>query len=249
MWWIRESWLSVKTKAKNSLSISAFSISVVASSPFLFIRGDTLFGLSLLNNAPIESLLDFIIPQVQFHLSWLSHLRMSRYHPCILPRWHILVSKDMPFFLLRLTSWSLPSHDGFPPSLPVFLVWGMEITCALRKASSKSSQLCSTPLSLRTASQEISSSNSLNSLKFTVLTQLFARLTFLKITNSLRARLLQPRLTPILMSLMISSALVNIRSSNISPLVDLPNTWTKKLSSMDYRSLLDCLKLTMLLSE
>jgi len=44
-------------------------------------------------------------------------------------------------------------------------------------------------------------------LKVRVLTPFFARPIFLKITNSTRVLLLQPRLPPILMSLMISPAL------------------------------------------
>lgn len=66
-----------------------------------------------------------------------------------------------------------------------------ELLCS-RKGILRSSQLCSTSLYPRTASQEILSNNYLNSLKFDltnfrVLTQLFARPTFLKITNSTRA--------------------------------------------------------------
>ena len=74
------------------------------------------------------------------------------------------------------------------PPLPAFLLRGSESSCTLRRASLKTSRLCSTSLSLRTASQEIWANNSLNSLKFAlpkfwVLTPLFARPTFLEITN------------------------------------------------------------------
>ena len=65
-------------------------------------------------------------------------------------------------------------------------------------------------------------------LKFRVLTLLFARHAFLQITNSTRAQSLQPRLPPILTSLMLSSALVSTSSSaRVSP----SNTWTRKSST------------------
>jgi len=60
--------------------------------------------------------------------------------------------------------------------------------------------------------------------KFRVLTPLFARPTFLNITNSNRAQSLQPKLPPTLLPLMISSTLVSSRYSNASPLVGLSNT-------------------------
>jgi len=50
-------------------------------------------------------------------------------------------------------------------------------------------------------------------------------------------------------STMISHALVSTRSNNVSPLVDLSDIWTRKLSSVHSRSLLDCLQPTMLLSQ
>jgi len=59
----------------------------------------------------------------------------------------------------------------------------MESSCAFRKASLKFCQLCSVPLSLRIVSWGISSNNSLNNLKFRVLTALFARPAFLEIAN------------------------------------------------------------------
>ncbi|KAK4829248.1 hypothetical protein QYF61_002534, partial [Mycteria americana] len=51
------------------------------------------------------------------------------------------------------------------------------------------------------------------------------------------------------MSPISSLALVTIRSSIASPLVGLSITWLKKLSSMHFRSLLDCLQLAMLLFQ
>jgi len=70
----------------------------------------------------------------------------------------------------------------------------------------------------------------------------------LKITNSTRAWSLQPRLPPTLLSLMLSSALVSIRSHKASSQVGLSNTWTRKLSS-DSRNVLDCLPPAVLLSQ
>ena len=60
----------------------------------------------------------------------------------------------------------------------------MESSCTLRKSSLKSNQLCSTPLSLKRTSQQISSNNFLISLnftllKFSVLIPLFARITLI----------------------------------------------------------------------
>jgi len=105
-----------------------------------------------------------------------------------------------------------------------------ELLCS-QKGILKSSQLCSTPLYPRsaTATQEILSNDYLKSLNldltnFRVLTPLFARPMFLEITNSTRAWSLQPRLPPILMSSIISSLLMSIRSSNSSHLASLSHT-------------------------
>lgn len=79
---------------------------------------------------------------------------------------------------------------------------------------------------------------------------MFRILTFLLgITNSIRARLLQPSLPAISASLMSSSPLVSTRSSNYSFLVVLSNIWTKKLSPAHCRSPMDCLQLAVLLSQ
>ena len=96
----------------------------------------------------------------------------------------------------------------------------MESRHALRRVSLKSCQLCSVPMPLRTCSQGIPLSSFLSSWKFAllkhrVLALLFARPAFFKITNSTKAWSLQPRLPPILTSLMLSSALVSTRSSNL----------------------------------
>ena len=127
--------------------------------------------------------LAILIPclQVQMASLYFSHVTL----PCF-------QSLYIPFFAFSLPSRSFLSHASFVPPLPAFLFRGTESSCALRKASLKSSQLSSTSLSLRTASHGILANNSLNSLKFTlpkyrVLTTLFARPTFLKITNLTRA--------------------------------------------------------------
>ena len=91
----------------------------------------------------------------------------------------------------------------------------------LRRMSLKSYQLCSVPMPLRTVSQGIPISSSLSRwnfalLKHRVLTLLFARPAFFKITNYTKAWSLQPRLPPVLTSLMLSSALVSTRSCKTS---------------------------------
>jgi len=72
---------------------------------------------------------------------------------------------------------------------------------------------------------------------------------FLKIMNSTREQLLQRRLPPVLATLMLSSALLSVKSSNSSLLVGLPNICTRKWSSMDSRNFLDCLQPSALLYQ
>lgn len=87
----------------------------------------------------------------------------------------IFFPADTSFFLLpvcallisQLNQLVLPKPWWFP-AFSVFLCSGAESSCILRKVSLKSMQLCSTTLCLGTASQEISSNNSLNNLKFTL---------------------------------------------------------------------------------
>lgn len=55
--------------------------------------------------------------------------------------------------------------------------------------------------------------------------------------KSTRVCSMQPRLPPVLTTLMRSSALVSARSSNARPLLALSSAWTRKLSSMHSRSL------------
>ena len=218
MWEMRECCLPAKTEAKNSLSALVFSTSVVASSPFLFITGGMLSLACFL--WPVYLVFN-ISHQVQFHLCLGFPNPISVY----LESTPVFFQGDVSLFSLPVLALLLPQFDQqvlaeFLLPLPAFLFWGMESSYALRKASLKSSQLCSTPLSLRTASQEISLNNSLNQAKFSllnfrVLTPLFAMPTYLKMTNSTSAWLLQSRLPLVLTSLM-SSTLVSTRSSNAS---------------------------------
>jgi len=162
----------VKTEAKTSLSTSAFSISERASSPFSFIRrGIFSFACFFCPVLSKETRVVFRIPcQIQFHPRLVfhdpipAHLTASLYsslatHLCFYCLYFLS-------FSLGLTSRSLLSHAGFLPPLPDFLLWAMESSCAFRNMFLKCCQLCSVPLSLRKASQGISSSNSLNSQKF-----------------------------------------------------------------------------------
>ncbi|KAK4828851.1 hypothetical protein QYF61_000908, partial [Mycteria americana] len=82
------------------------------------------------------------------------------------PCFHCLRSS---LLLFTLTSRSRLSHAGLFPSLPDFLHLGTESSCALWKASLKTCQLCSPPLSLRTISQGVLLTNSLKSWKFAFL--------------------------------------------------------------------------------
>lgn len=139
--------------------------------------------LSLLTNVLLESLLVIIhIPhQVQFDLCYCFCDPTSACMDSI-----PIFFSGHPIFLstactcLSYPSRSLLSHASFLPPPLDFLCQGMESSCAFRKVSLKSCQLCSIPKSLRTAFQGIPSSNLLNRWKFTflnisVLTLLFAR--------------------------------------------------------------------------
>lgn len=75
----------------------------------------------------------------------------------------------MSFLSLSLTSRSLLIYIGFLLPLLIFLYWGTESSCALRKAYLKGCWLSYSSLFLRTTSQEISSSNSLKSINFSLL--------------------------------------------------------------------------------
>ena len=187
----------------------------------IYQREYTLLCLPLLTNVSKKScLVIFQSPlQVQFHLHF--GFPDPIVYPCVdtsgqCP--YILPSPPIP----ASTTYTFPSFSSVWPAFlcpakPVscllclifFLCWVMESSCTLRKVYLKSCQLCLTPTSLRTASQGISSNNSLKSwnfvlLKFRVLTPLFARPTFLEILNSTRVCSLHPGLPTVLTSLMIS---------------------------------------------
>ena len=142
---------------------------------------------------------------------------------------HHLCSSFLPS---TFTSKSWLSNGVLFPSLPDFLLLGIKSSCALWKPSLKMCQLCSTPLSLRAVSLGFLLVNSLKSwnyafLKFRVLTLLFAWPLSLRSVNTTSTWSLQPRLTPILMSLISSFALV---TSIAFTFVGLSITWLKKLS-------------------
>jgi len=110
-------------------------------------------------------------------------------HPCF----HFLY---ISLFSLSLSCRSLLSHADQPPPLLSFFCWGIESSCAVRRLSLKSCQLCYVPVPSRTLSQEIPPCSSLSSqnfalLKFRVLTLLFATPALLQITNSTTAWSLQ----------------------------------------------------------
>ena len=116
----------MKTEAKNSLSTSAFFMSVVANSPFLFVSDEVyLSGLSFLTNVTerIESLLVVFNISYQIQLD----LNLGFHNPafvCPLP---------MSFLSHSSTSRSLLSHAGFLLPLFVFLHWEAESSCTLRR--------------------------------------------------------------------------------------------------------------------
>ena len=147
-------------------------------------------------------------------------------HPCF----HCL------YFSLSfsLTRRSVFSHAGLLPPVLSFLCWGMESSCALRKASLNCCQFCSIPLFLRTVSQGISSNNSLNSQKFTllkfrVLTLLLPGLCSSKTCTQLGHSHYSPDCLQ--SSSMIFSTLVSTRFSNTVLLIGLSNILTRKISS------------------
>lgn len=175
-----------------------------------FLISHTLFGLSILTYVPVESLVVFhILFQFQFHvhLGFADLISACLWSiPLFFPgHTSIPLSVHVPstgfhclcisFLSLSLISRSLISHVSYLSSLLVFLHIGRETSFALRKASLKSCQFCFALLSLRTAFHGTSSSNFLHSLKFAflkfrILTLLFTRPIFLKITKS--ARLQRP---------------------------------------------------------
>ena len=85
------------------------------------------------------------------------------------------------------TSRSWFSHTGLLPSFPDFLHLGMESCYALRKASLKICQLCSSPLCLRTDSQGILLTNSLKSWLIVIRFQVCCSVTNTSQDNRLKA--------------------------------------------------------------
>ena len=126
------------------------------------------------------------------------------------------------FFLLSsLTSGSHFSHANLLLAFPDFLHQGMESSCALRNAPLEVCQLWSTPLSLRTDSQEALLINSLKRwnlafLKLSILILFFGFPICLRSMNSTIAWSLQFRQPPVLKSPVNSLVLVNNRSSTAS---------------------------------
>ncbi|KAK4815922.1 LOW QUALITY PROTEIN: hypothetical protein QYF61_010179 [Mycteria americana] len=105
------------------------------------------------------------------------------------PCFHCLCSS---LLLFSLTSMFRLSHAGLFPSMPDCLHMGTESSCALWRASLKICQLCSVPLSLRTASQGVLPTSSLKSgkfafLKFRVLTIFLTCPISLRTVNSTNA--------------------------------------------------------------
>jgi len=101
-------------------------------------------------------------------------------------------------------------HSSFLPPLLDFLYLGMKRSCALRNLFLESWQLCFVPFSPRTASQGISSSNSLISWNFALLKFRdlpFSRSMFLETMNSTSAWSLRHRLPTVLKSWTIYSVL------------------------------------------
>ena len=103
-WKAWETWISVKAKTYNLLSISSFSMTEEVSSCFFIYHLYTLFCPSLLHRVSKESLLvAFYIPlQVQFHL-------------------HLGFPDPVPTYLLRTPKGSKPESSPFAGRA----AWGM----------------------------------------------------------------------------------------------------------------------------
>lgn len=101
----------------------------------------------------------------------------------------------MPFLSLCLTCRSLLSHSGFQPPLLDFLCWETESSCAVRKASFKSCQLCCVPALKDCFPGDLThwflEQPEVCSPEVQVLTPVFIRPRFLEIVNSSRACLLR----------------------------------------------------------
>lgn len=126
-------WLLVKSEAKNSLSNSVFSISVVTGSPLSFIGEYTFLGLSFLTLYIYRIAFCYFshrspspIPSVLW-LSW-SHPYTSEQYPCTLPRSPVFCFHwlRISFLLLILRTRSLLIYAGICPAFLDFLHIGME---------------------------------------------------------------------------------------------------------------------------
>lgn len=201
----------------------------------------TLLHLSSLGNIPVEFL--FLIFHILTGFNSICALPFLISSLCV--QMAFLYSSQATLLLFCLcisilslssTSKSLLSHVGFLSLLLDFLCWRIESSCALREVALKSCQLCSGPLFRRTVCQEISSNNSLHSLKFSDPTLLFCQV-HITWDHKLKQR----------MDVTTQTALMS--TSKASLLVVPSNTWTRKSSSADSRSLLDCFQPAMLLSR
>ena len=122
VWEMREAWQPVETGAKNLLSTSAFSMSVVFSFLYARIRGFTLSMAHLFSRIlycrflyPLPSaVLAFLLPSL--HVQTASLYSSQVKHPCF----HCLYAAFLPFSLICK---SLPSHVGFLLPLLVLLYW------------------------------------------------------------------------------------------------------------------------------
>lgn len=186
---------------------------------------------------------------------WLSSCcpYISEPYPSILPSHLSLLHWLCIFFLLNLRSRSLLRHAIFWPAQQDFLHIMMVSSCAIRKVALKCCQFWAAHMSLRTVSQGISFTNSLNTLTFyflmfRVLTILLARPTLHEITDSTRVWSVQPRVCRDF-ALLMSSPTSEHQAQSCFSLVSLANTGTRNLSSTHSWSVLDCLQLAVLLSQ
>ena len=250
----------MKTEAKPLLSISAFSMSEEASSLSLFIRGGTLSLIYLLLQGTCRTpSCYFSHPLPSSALLCLGFSDLISTHvdniPIFFPGYTTLLPLPVPFPLFPQFKLQVLAHTcQSPTSSAQFLLPGDGKLLHSQKGVFKELPALFCAHTVKDSfpgdpTQQFLESQKFALLKFKVLTILFARPAFLPITNSTRAWSLQPRLPPILTSLMLSSALVRTGFSKASPQVGPSITWTRKLSSTDTRNLLDCLPPAMPLSQ
>lgn len=185
------------------------------------------FNLLFLARITVETLIILFIPcQIHFHLCVRFPDAISA-HPGSIQDYvswfYCLCISFLDFSLIRT---SFLTHVLPSPSLFYFLHGGIGSACTPRKMFLKSCELCSVPLSLRAVFQSIPYTSSLSKwksalLKFSLLTLLLIWPALLKVVNSTRTWLLQPRVPPVLTCLISSFMLVYDRSSNASFVVGL----------------------------